>query len=129
MKSIWSALTPVVILKFVVGFHPVDLSVLKAEKADSAVHLVVIHQTADLVVLRQAGFQRLFQFIIRRVSDTQDIDAVLFQTVAEIPVSMRKIRRDKYKVHMLPPVHGFFYSFEIPFQRLSVKRFPGTFRK
>ena len=25
--------------------------------------------------------------------------------------------------------HGFFYSFEIPCQRLSVKRFPGTFRK
>ena len=84
---------------FVHGLNPVDLSVFEREESDSTVYLIIILQTVNPVVFCQGGFQRRLKPVIRRITDSKDVETVFPQTVAELPVSMGKMGRDKNKVH------------------------------
>ena len=93
---------PCVLLQpvFIHGLDPIDLSVFPGKERDRPVHLVIILQAVYPVILRQCGFQRGLQAVVRRVADSQYIDPVPAQPVAELPVGMGKMRRNKYKVHI-----------------------------
>ena len=86
----------------VVGFQPVDAAILEGEERHRTVDLVIILQTADLIVFVQAVFQLRLQLIIGLVTDAQHIHAVVFQLPAELPVVGGEIGGDKDKV-----AHGF----------------------
>ena len=89
---------------FIHGFDPVDPAVPEGEIRRGAVNLVVILQRIHLIILRQRGFQRSFQAVIGRISDTQNVDAVPVQPVAELPVGMRKVWRDEHEIHCKTPL-------------------------
>ena len=91
MKLIRSARIPVVMLK--------SVRVLEGKESHRPVHLVIIFQIVHPVVFRQCRLQRGLQAVIRRVADAEHVDSVPVQPVAELPVSMGKMRRDKNKVH------------------------------
>ena len=75
-----------------VGFEPVDLSVFKGKKCDCTVHGVVVLHVVYLIILCKSRLQRFLEHFVRRVSNSEHIYAVLFKSVAELPVSVRKIR-------------------------------------
>ena len=85
--------------ELVVGLNPVNLAVLKGKEGHSSVHLVIIRQVRHKVVFRQSLLEPFVQIIIGAVTDTQHIHAVLVQTVAEIPIMLGKMGRDKHKIH------------------------------
>ena len=82
----------------VVGFQPVDAAILEGEERHRPVDLVIILQTADLIVFVQAVFQLRLQLIIGLVTDAQHVHAVIFQLPAELPVVGGEIGGDKDKV-------------------------------
>ena len=82
----------------VVGFQPIDAAILEGEERHRPVDLVIILQTADLIVFVQAVFQLRLQLIIGLVTDAQHVHAVVFQLPAELPVVGGKIGGDKDKV-------------------------------
>ena len=92
------ALQPVL----VVGLQPVDAAILEGKEGHGAVDLVVVFQTAHLVVLVQAVLQLRLQLIVGLVADAQHIHAVVFQLTAELPVVGGEVRRNKNKI-----LHGF----------------------
>ena len=79
---------------------------LKAKKGHGAVDLVVVFQTAHLVVLVQAVLQLRLQLIVGLVADAQHVHAVVLQLPAELPVVRREVRGDKNKI-----LHNFASSF------------------
>ena len=90
----------------VVALQPVDPPVAVDEIGDRPVHLVIVFQGADLVILRQALPQLRLQAFIGAVADAQHPQAVLCQLPAEHPVVGGKIRRHKNKV-----LHGVSFLF------------------
>ena len=87
---------------FVVGLQPVDAAILEGKKGHGAVDLVVVFQTAHLVVLVQAVLQLWLQLIVGLVADAQHIHSVVFQLTAELPVVGGEVGRNKNKI-----LHGF----------------------
>lgn len=83
----------------VIGFEPVDLPVFEREEGHSTEYLVVVLQRVHPVVLGQYPFQSGLQAVVRAVADTQHIDAVAVQPVAEAPIGVGKLRGDKNKIH------------------------------
>ena len=83
---------------FIVGLQPVDAAMLEGEEGHSAVDLIVIFQTAHLVVFVQAVLQLRLQLIIGLVADAQHIHAIVLQLPAELPVVGGEVRRDKNKI-------------------------------
>ena len=82
----------------VVGLQPVDASVLEDQECNRTVYFFLIFETADLIVFIQAVFQSLAQFLIRLISDPEDIQPVFLEFPAEHPVIFRKIWRNKQKI-------------------------------
>jgi len=82
----------------IVRFQPVDAAILEGEERHRPVDLVIILQTADLVVFVQAVLQLRLQLIIGLVTDAQHVHAVVFQLPAELPVVGGEIGGDKDKV-------------------------------
>ena len=82
----------------IVGFQPVDAAILEGEERHRPVDLVIILQTADLIVFVQAVLQLRLQLIIGLVADAQHVHAVIFQLPAELPVVGGEIGGDKDKV-------------------------------
>ena len=86
---------------FVVGLQPVDLAVLEGEEGHRAEHLVIAFHVVHAVILGQRGLEAAVEAVVGRVADAQHVDAAQAQPVAEGPVGVRKMRRDKYKVHIV----------------------------
>ena len=88
---------------FIVGLQPVDGTVLEGKKGHSAVDLIVVFQTAHLVVFVQAVLQLRLQLIVGLVADAQHVHAIVLQLPAELPVVGGEVRRDKNKIlHGIP---------------------------
>ena len=87
---------------FVVGLQPVDAAVLEGEERHGAVDLVVVFQTAHLVVFVQAVLQLGLQLVVGLVADAQHVHAVVLQLTAELPVVGGEVGGDKNKI-----LHGF----------------------
>ena len=87
---------------FIVGLQPVDAAILECKEGHGAVDLVVVFQTAHLIVLVQAVLQLRLQLIVGLVADAQHIHAVVFQLMAELPVVGGEVGRNKNKI-----LHGF----------------------
>ena len=85
-----------------IPLQPVDAAILEGEERHRTVDLVIILQTADLIVFVQAVLQLRPQLIIGLVTDAQHVHAVVFQLPAELPVVGGEIGGDKDKV-----AHGF----------------------
>ena len=75
---------------------------LEDQECNRTVYFFLIFETADLIVFIQAVFQSLAQFLIRLISDPEDIQPVFLelplQAAAEHPVIFRKIWRNKQKI-------------------------------
>ena len=93
------ALQPV----FIVGLQPVDAAILEDEEGHGTVDLVVILKAADLIVFVQAVLQLGLQLLIRLVADAQNVQAIVFQLPAELPVVRGEVGRNENKV-----LHGVF---------------------
>ena len=87
---------------FIVGLQPVDSAILECKEGHGAVDLVVVFQTAHLVVLVQAVLQLRLQLIVGLVADAQHVHAVVFQLTAELPVVGGEVGRNKNEI-----LHGF----------------------
>ncbi len=81
---------------FVVGLYPVYLSVFVGEPCHGAVHVVVIFQVIDLVVVREAVPEALGEVFPRGIGNAQDVDSVAFGPGAELPVAVREMWGDEY---------------------------------
>ena len=84
---------------FVVGFQPVDLTVMEGEIGHSPQHLIVIAQVVHAVILGQAMLELPGDLVKRCIADAQHIGAVAMQAFAEIPVGFGEMRADKHKIH------------------------------
>ncbi len=76
----------------VVRLDPVDLAVLEGEERDRTEHLVVVLEGRRPVVLGEDGLELLGDVVIRRIADTQHVDAVALQAVAPVPVGLGELR-------------------------------------
>ena len=76
----------------VVGFQEVDAAVFEDEEGHRAVDLVVILHVVHTVILGQRLAQLGAQAVIGLVPDAEDVDAVVVQLMAEVPVVFGKIR-------------------------------------
>ena len=85
--------------KFVVGFKPINFPVLETEKCNRLKNFFVVLQIFQKIIFRQRFFQLFAQIFKRRVTNSQNVDAVFVQPVAELPIMFRKIRRYKNKIH------------------------------
>jgi len=86
----------------VVGLQPVDAAVLEGEEGHRPVDLVIIFQTAHLVILIETVLQVGTQLVIGLVADAQHIHAVVFQFAAELPVVGGKVGGDKMMFFICP---------------------------
>ena len=77
---------------FVIGLQPVDLAVFEGEEGYGAVDLIIVFQAFHLIIFRQGVAALRVQGLIGAVADAQGGDAVVFQTLGEVPVSFREIR-------------------------------------
>ena len=85
--------------ELVVGFQPVDLAVFVGVEGDGAEQLAVIGQGVHAVILVEVRFQFGGEALVGRVADAQHRDAPAAEPFAEIPVGLREIGGDEYKVH------------------------------
>ena len=85
--------------ELVVGFQPVDLAVFVGVEGDGAEQLAVIGQGVHAVILVQVRFQFGGEALVGRVADAQHRDAPAAEPFAEVPVGLREIGGDEYKVH------------------------------
>ena len=86
----------------IIGFQPINTTMLKGQKCHSPIYFILILQTADLIIFIQAILQFLCQLIIRLIPNSQYIHSIVFQLPAKLPIVCRKIGRDKNKVfHIL----------------------------
>ncbi len=106
--------------EFVVGLDPVDLAVFVGHPGHGAVHLVVILEVADLVIVGQRGAQLVVQLVILRIGDAQHVHAVAAQARAEMAVGLREVRRNEYDVHKAV---CFVFGRDLPHG--SVRNLPG----
>ena len=79
----------------VVRFQPIHLAVFETEKRHRLKHRVIIFQRRQVVIFRQCRLEFPAQIIKRRVAYSQHVHAISFQAVAEFPIMLRKLRRDK----------------------------------
>ena len=93
---------PCVLLQpvFIVGFQPVNLSILKGKERHCPEDLIIILQGGNTIILRQTGSERWVERVILLIPDPQHPHAQLIQTVAELPVCLGKVWRNKNKIHL-----------------------------
>ena len=89
---------------FIVGFDPIDLAVLKGEESNGAENLVVIFERVYLVVFCERCLELGFERIVFCVADTENVDTVFVKSITEIPICVRKIRRNKDEIHKNVPL-------------------------
>ena len=89
---------------FVVRLYPVDASVFPCKIAHGAVHLVVVAEVADGIILGQRIFQLCRKRLIGCITDAQDPDSVFLQFIAKLPILFRKVWRNKDKVYHNEPI-------------------------
>lgn len=83
----------------VVGFYPVDTSVSESQERDRAVDLVVVFERVNFVVFSQSIFNSYTERVVRSIANAKNGHTVAVQPVAEVPVILGEIRRNKYEVH------------------------------
>ena len=81
------------------GLNPADLTVSEGKEGDRPVNLIIVLQGIHPVIFRKRFLQAAFQAVVRGVANAQHVYAVPLQPVAELPVGVRKMRRDKHEIH------------------------------
>ena len=76
----------------IIALEPVDFSVLKTEKGDRAVHLVIVFHGVDPIILCQSSLQCIIEGIVWGIPDSQHVDSVCVQLNTEITIVYRKMR-------------------------------------
>ena len=84
---------------FVVRLDPVDLAVLVGEPGHGAVHLAVVFQVVDFIIVREVLAKLPREVFVVGVRDAQHVDAVLLGAGAEVPVGLRKMGGNENQVH------------------------------
>ena len=84
---------------FVVGLYPVDASIFVGEPRHGAVHLVIIFQVADLIIILQRAAELVVEVAVGGVGNAEHIDPVTAQAGAEMAVCVREMRRNKNNIH------------------------------
>ena len=102
------ALQPV----FIVGLQPVDSSVFVSQKCYRPVDFLAVFQITYLVILIETVLQFVGQFIVWLIADAENIQTILLQFSAKLPVICWKIWRNKNKVFHKNPlffrIHFYF---------------------
>ena len=83
---------------FVIAFQPVNPPVFEGKKGNRTIDLIIIFQTANLVIFVQAVFHILIQLLIRFIANAQYAHAVFLQLFTEFPIICWEIRGKKYKI-------------------------------
>ena len=63
---------------FIIGFQPVNATVMPDKVADSTIDLVIVFQAVYFIIFLQAFLKFRAQVVIRTVADTEDIHTVFF---------------------------------------------------
>ena len=96
------ALEPVLVVRL----DPVDAAIFECKECNSAQHLIVVGERGNEVILCQRLAYLMLELVVWCVADAEDVDTLLFQTVAEVPVDARELRGNKDKVHVLTSFHA-----------------------
>jgi len=83
----------------IVGFDPVNAAIPESQESNSPVDLAIVFERIDFVILSQRIFNSFAQRIIRSIANAKNGHTIVVQPVAEMPVILGEIRRNKYEVH------------------------------
>jgi hypothetical protein len=89
---------------FIVGFDPIDLTVFEGEESHCAENFVVVFERAYLVIFCKGSLELGLERVVRFIADAEYVYTVFMESVTEIPICVRKIRRNKDKVHKTAPL-------------------------
>ena len=84
--------------ELVVRLNPVDVSVFPCKVAHGSVHLVVVGNAVDVIILRERSFQLRRECLLGCVANAEYPDAVLLQFIAKLPIFLGKIGRNKNEI-------------------------------
>ena len=76
----------------VMGIQPVYLSVFEGKKGNGPVYLVIVLQRIYPVILGEGLHEHGRQFVIGRISDAKNIDALPFQAATKVFVALGIVR-------------------------------------